>query len=122
MCADYAMETMPVELWNAIGNVPDPAGMLLQVFPEAAPHKAWFEKLVAEFFIEEDGKPDLEPAPDAAARPNYILQIPDGVEGTRETLKRIRDQVRRDKWNTWLRERRKRSAATLTEKTGMARL
>src|SRR5579872_6307570 len=37
--------------------------------------------------------------------PTSILQIPDGIEGTRETLKRIRDEVRKDKWNTWLRER-----------------
>jgi len=40
--------------------------------------------------------------------PTSILQIPDGTLGTRETLKRIRDEVQKDKRNTWLRDQAQR--------------
>lgn len=60
MCADHADELMPQELFEAIGAAPDPIGMLLQAWPDAAPYRAWFEKLIAEFF--EAGDPaEAEP-------------------------------------------------------------
>ena len=70
MCADYAMETMPAELWDAIGSAPDPLALLLQAFPEARPYQAWFAKLIAEFFEEGEARPEPTLAANAAARPN----------------------------------------------------
>jgi uncharacterized protein (DUF305 family) len=69
MCADYAMENMPAELWEALGQVPDPVAAMLQVFPEAASHRAWFEKLIAEFFEAGD---DDAPEPGAAANAESV--------------------------------------------------
>lgn len=74
MCADAADELMPEELFQAIGEAPDPLAMLLQAWPEAAPHRAWFEKLIAEFFEEGEANGAAPGGPPAdgipANRPN----------------------------------------------------
>lgn len=73
MCADYLQENMPPELSEALLQADDPLALVLQVMPEAVPHKAWFGRLLDLIFepLEPDG-----PVTQGAANGNAAANRP----------------------------------------------
>jgi len=50
MCVDFLMENMPPEMNEALLQADDPLSLVLQVIPEAVPHRAWFGALLDQVF------------------------------------------------------------------------
>lgn len=65
MAADYAQERIPNELFDAMEKYQgEPVDLLIQLFPEAAPHRPWFARLIENLYEGEDTGGDAKAAND----------------------------------------------------------